>query len=62
VAAGQAEPERPAIDAPQITVNIFGVASPEQAALILQALPGTPSPAMRKNDQASHSASVTAVS
>jgi hypothetical protein len=40
VAADQAEPERSAIDAPQITVNIIGVPSPEQAALILQALPG----------------------
>ena len=30
---------RPAIDAPQITVNIFGVPSPEQAAVIRQALP-----------------------
>ena len=28
VAAVQAEPERPAIDAPQVTVNIFGVPSP----------------------------------
>jgi hypothetical protein len=30
---------RPAIGAPQITVNIFGVPSPEQAAVIRQALP-----------------------
>jgi hypothetical protein len=31
---------RPAIGAPQITVNIFGVPSPEQAAVMRQALPG----------------------
>ena len=30
----------PAIGAPQITVNIFGVPSPEQAAVIRQTLPG----------------------
>jgi hypothetical protein len=34
-------PERPAIaPAPQITVNVFGVPSAEQAAIIRQALPG----------------------
>jgi hypothetical protein len=32
-------PERPAVTAPQITVNIFGVPSTEQAAIIRQALP-----------------------
>jgi hypothetical protein len=31
---------RPAIGATQITVNIFGVPSPEQAAVIRQTLPG----------------------
>ena len=30
----------PAIGAPQITVNIFGMPSPEQAAVIRQTLPG----------------------
>jgi hypothetical protein len=34
------QPERSAIAAPQITVNIFGVPSPDQAAVIRQALPG----------------------
>lgn len=33
-------PERPALAAPQITVNIFGTPSVEQAAIICQALPG----------------------
>ena len=39
-AAVSAGPERPAVAAPGITVNIFGVPSPEQAAVIRQALPG----------------------
>jgi hypothetical protein len=33
-------PGRPALAAPQITVNIFGVPSAEQAAIIHQTLPG----------------------
>ncbi|HEY1323408.1 MAG TPA: hypothetical protein VGF32_24330 [Streptosporangiaceae bacterium] len=38
-AAVPAEPARPAIAAPGITVNIFGVPSPEQAEVIRQVLP-----------------------
>jgi hypothetical protein len=40
VTAAPATAPRPAIGAAQITVNIFGVPSPEQAAVIRQALPG----------------------
>lgn len=40
VTALSATTPRPAIEAPQITVNIFGVPSPEQAAVIRQALHG----------------------
>jgi hypothetical protein len=40
VPAVPATAPRPAICAPQITVNIFGIPSPEQAAVIRQALPG----------------------
>jgi len=51
-AAVQAEPERLAIAAPQIVVNIFGVPSPEQAAVIRQVIPGQAGPAIPRPEPA----------
>jgi hypothetical protein len=43
---------RPAIAAPQVTVNLFGVPSPEQAAIIRQAIPGQAGTAIAGPEQA----------